>query len=355
MTTKSSAGQLDALYSGLLGLYRNSTPLLPDEKLRLAEALDSGNYGLEADPQLAEKLVEEAAQGGHPLAMIELTARAMERDEDLTPETMEWIRRASALGEVESDFTLGIALITGQGGVEIDPEQGWRLIERAAYRSHPEAAFQLAVDYLKGSDRRPQDLIRAKYFELVALNSGSTRAESSINHFFNKSDLVEGGDTIDTRRVVEQAAAAGCAPAELELANALFVEAAPDNGEPDSRVTELLERAANGGAADAMCNLAEVAIAKGDNAAARRWLEMGVAAGHHAAKGLLGKLLAESGDPAEADRAVELLSASLDFGFPPAQQAYAALLKEGRIEDPTGGVRPAFYDALFWESFESDD
>ena len=359
MADKQIDERFKALYPRLYELYGKGVGLLADELMRLAEALDGGHYGLADDPDAAARLLAEAAGKGHALAMVEMMARAMERDGDLSSEAVRWMQAAAATGEVETVFSLGIARITGQGGVEIDVADGWRLIEIAADRSHPEACFQLAADWLKGGNR-PANPVRAKYFELAALEAGSQRASDFMSHFFDADDLKPGTDHIDNRRIVERAAADGLPRACLELANTIFIEEnenAADNAVRghSPRVVELLEKSAEGGCTDAMCNLAEMLTAKGDTEGARRWLERAAAAGHHAAKGMLGAELARSADPAEAERGRGMLIESVNFGFNGAQHSLAELTREGVMEDPTDGVRAEFYDTLFLESFEAID
>lgn len=352
-----TSDQLHEIYRQLDRLQREGAPLLADELLRLAEVVASGDYGLEADEMRADSLVEQAATAGHPLAMVEMAAREAAGRDALNTRAAQWLEAAAALGEVQAMFNLAVAKITGQGEPGLDPEGGWRLIERAADRGYAPALFQLAADLLRGKNH-PQSTVRAKFYELQALDAGSEQARRTINSFFGQDDLGE-DDAIDTRRVIDNAAADGCAQAIFEKANRMFLEQLRDadkstdtpSSEPSAEVTALLTEAAEGGSSDAICNLASTLIARGDTAGAMPLLEKGVAIGHFAAKGMLGRIFAA--DEATRAQGVKLLTDALNYGYAPAMQSLTQLIADGAVDDPTGGVRRRLYEHLFWKSFAS--
>lgn len=351
MREKQIAERYNALMPRLLDLYRQGYELLPDELLRLGEAVAEGMYGLKKDEAEGYKIIRQAAEKGDALAMTQMMWYMLE-NEKLSPEALKWMDAAAEAGDLEAIFMKGISLITGQGGVEIDTRRGWELLEEAANRAHPEALFQVAADYLRATAHE-KDIVKAKYYELAALNAGSKRAADMINHFFSEDDLKKGEDYIDADRVIDNAVEAHLPLAELEKANTLFLSSLDEGAtEPSEQVMLLLEHAAAGGVCNAMCNLAQQQLAKGDKAQAREWLERALAMRFPGAKGLLGELLLSSDVPQERERARSLLIEALDYGDPVALQSVKTMIDAGLIADLPGNLRSGLYDLIFWDQFD---
>lgn len=351
MREKQIAERYNKIMPRLLELYKQGHELLPDELLRLGEGVAEGMYGLKKDVHEGYELIRQAAEQGDALAMTQMMWHTLD-NESLTPEAVMWMNAAAEAGDLEAIFMKGISLITGQGGVEIDTIRGWELLEEAANRAHPEALFQVAADYLRATAHE-KDMVKAKYYELAALNGGSKRAADMINHFFSEEDLKEGEDYIDAERVIDNAVAVHLPLAELEKANAIFIRSVDEgSAEVSEEVMQLLESAARSGVCDAMCNLAQQLLAKGDKAKAQEWLECALGKRFPAAKGLLGELLLNSDKPEDRERARSLTIQALDYAQPVAIQSVKALIDEGMLPDLPGNLRSELYDLIFWDQFD---
>ena len=90
---------------------------MPAAQYRLAKIYESGQ-GVEADPETARKLTEQAARGGNRIAMHDLALYYTDGkggvDKDIA-EAVRWFKEAADRGVVDSQFNLAVLSESGQG------------------------------------------------------------------------------------------------------------------------------------------------------------------------------------------------------------------------------------------------
>ncbi len=155
----------------------------------------------------------------------------------------------------------------------------------------------------------------------------------------------EFGDRARAARLIAEAADAGHALAQFNLAQTLAAEATPQKLE---RAVSYYEKAAKAGLADAQYAMAEVCLQgvagrPADRAAARRWLALAAAQNHDTAQIALGTMLVEGGGgPGEEKEGFSWLMRAARAGNPAAQNRVAKLYRAGI------GVEPDRVEAAAW-------
>jgi len=214
-----------------------------------AEALKSRRSGLEPDPALRARLLDEAAARGHALALEQLADAARKRGDwaeaiplarraaavggrrawvilgvahvrgDVVPRDLpraaELFRRAARLGDREAMWRYGETLLLGQG-VPRDRPAGWRWLEAAAERGQPAATYRVAVARLEGEEL-PADPERA----LAVLRRLAARGAPGGVFGLGLAHLGGHGvprDPARGRRLLAEAAEEGLPEAHLQLA-----------------------------------------------------------------------------------------------------------------------------------------
>jgi uncharacterized protein len=121
-------------------------------------------------------------------------------------------RRASAQGDVESDYRIGLLYARGEGVVRSLPD-AVRWYRRAAEAGHTEAQFQLGLIYLNGAGAGTEG--PRHWFE-AASQQNSEAAQQNLNMLFPNGIAVE-KDPKEAKRWIWAAAAAGKVEAQAVL------------------------------------------------------------------------------------------------------------------------------------------
>lgn len=168
----------------------------------------------------------------------------------MTPDAL---RAAAKSGQHEAQLKLGIAHMTGEGGIEQDPATGREWLARAADNGNALAARFLGLIFLRGMDV-PPDLDRA--CELLGQSADLGDAEAGWwlgSYLAGSRDLNQ--DIAAARRELERAARAGHPRAMTHLAYLLdVIDGAAGNAEA---AWHWLTRAAETGDGGALLALAE--------------------------------------------------------------------------------------------------
>ena len=93
----------------------------------------------------------------------------------------------AARGDREACYTLAHLLLHGRGGMERDLPAAVSLLEKAAGAGHRDAAFDLAMLYLKG-DMRAKDPEKTIYWLQQAARMGNAAACSALEQVYRRID-----------------------------------------------------------------------------------------------------------------------------------------------------------------------
>ena len=136
-------------------------------------------------------------------------------------EAARWYRLAANLGNRAAQFQLGMMLLRGAEGVEIDRAGAKALLEQAAAQGHAGALYNLAIIALEGEGDSKPDFARAADFFHRAADAGDDNAAYSYGVL-----LREGrGVPLDISAAagwLKRAADAGVIAGEVEYAIMLF-------------------------------------------------------------------------------------------------------------------------------------
>jgi len=128
----------------------------PDAMFYLADCLSTGALGLENDPKEAFALYLAAAKAGHPAAAYRTAVCCEIGPEEGggtrkdPPKAVQWYNRAASLGDVPAMYKLGMILVSGALGQEVDVKNGVGWLKRAAERAdvdNPHALHELGLLY----------------------------------------------------------------------------------------------------------------------------------------------------------------------------------------------------------------
>ncbi|MFY8042981.1 MAG: tetratricopeptide repeat protein, partial [Rhodoferax sp.] len=171
--------------------------------------------GCELDYQLASLWLEKAAEQGNARAQWNLgTLFSLDRGEnkrDLRVAFL-WFKKAAASGFVPAQATLGVMFARIQ-----DFEQAHHWLETAAGQGDPEAAYNLALAYIKGQGTS-KDLSRAFHWMALAAERGVPQAQARLGLMYATGDGVA-LDAIEAHKWLALAAGAGDASAKLNFAH----------------------------------------------------------------------------------------------------------------------------------------
>ncbi|MFK4223402.1 tetratricopeptide repeat protein [Streptomyces sp. NPDC019890] len=291
------------------------------------------------DPAEVEPLLRPVAEGGSPLAQLNLAAvlkmRSAEeeaerwwlaaaeaglalasfslfthyRDKGADEQAETWLRRAAEDGYVEAITTLGKFLYTR--GDKTEAETWWR---RAAEAGHTEAMYAYGgLLFLRDDDQ-------AKLWLRRAAERGHDRAAVVLAQSAD-----ERGDLTEAERWWRVAAEAG----DMEAANELGVLLST-RGERAEGATWYAKAAENGHEV-AMFNLAEWLSKKGEVERAKEWHQRAGNAGHAQAFNNLGILLRAEGDFVAAEAALRRAAEAGDAKG--CRNLIDLLISEGRSQE----------------------
>ena len=106
----------------------------------------------------------------------------------------EWYRAAVKAGDPNAMFSLAMFALQGRGGMK-DPKEGVRLLDRAAQRGHPLAAYDLGLLYLQGQqvDQDEPDPSSPRYIMTDAGIGYYFEPEPDQQRMFSKTEKSESG------------------------------------------------------------------------------------------------------------------------------------------------------------------
>jgi hypothetical protein len=216
-----------------------------------------------------------------------------------------WFGKADDFGYIPAAHILGILDESRYGGEGTLPRAVKHLI-RAGKAGYAPSQYELGVIYYTGGDGVPQDKTRAGAWLVQAAKNGNADALYTCGRMY---DLGEGGAKADPQKALayyKEAAVKGQPDAQDAIGLSFYLgQGLPKN---DNWARVWFERAAEGGSADAMFNLA-VMEAKGeggkqDLVTAYAWLKLaqreGLDKAGPAADELAAKLTPEQKAKAEA-------------------------------------------------------
>jgi TPR repeat protein len=175
--------------------------------------------GVIRDSSRAKDLLKQAAESGYPGAALELghvccgkygsDDRAIDRKEAVS-----WYTKAAEAGNVEAQYILGMAYLSGTDlPVDLPAAVNW--IEKAAHNDHAAAQFQLAVMYCTGQGV-PQDLPKALPWYELSAQLGYPLAQYNLAVMLAKGYGCE-PDRNKALSWFQKAAACGLVPAQSAL------------------------------------------------------------------------------------------------------------------------------------------
>ncbi|CCK30571.1 hypothetical protein BN159_6192 [Streptomyces davaonensis JCM 4913] len=276
------AGQAEAM--GIYGILCEDPAEGTDWMRRAAETGDVyalRNFGAHLrwdEPEEARRWFELAVAAGSVAAMVDL-GRLLEESE---PETArEWLRRAADAGDDEAMNSLGTLLYTQ------DPDQARELFRQAAGTGNLLAMNNLGLILTEGGG----DAAEAERWFRQAAEEGNEEAMLNLGTV-----LARRRDHTGALHWLERAAEAGHPEAMRNLGIELNVDGLTQGARYWFR------RAVEAGNTDALLNLAVQAAIQGGADGYRTWLERGVEAGHGMCMYALGDLESQEGDEEAALR-----------------------------------------------------
>lgn len=193
--------------------------------------------GVTKDAARAYRLMQEAAQAGHPDAIGGLGS--FYREGLVVPqndaEATARYRMGAAKGGVRSQFNYGQMLLHGIG-VEKNEAEGLALIRKAAVRGLPEAVFVLGNIYYDGKYGLPVNHAEALALLRVSAEQGNAEAQNTVGVMYENA---QGGLARDETRAQEwyrKAAEQNLAKAQANLGRLL----GPIGGTRETRVEALM-------------------------------------------------------------------------------------------------------------------
>lgn len=136
-------------------------------------------------------------------------------------EAARWYRLASALGDRQAAFELGVILLDGAKGVERDRAGAKAQFERAAAKDHPGALYNMGVLAIQGDEKNKPDFAKAAdYFRRAAL-AGDENGAYSYGVMLRQGKGVP-LDIGESARWLKRASDAGIIAGQVEYAIMLF-------------------------------------------------------------------------------------------------------------------------------------
>jgi uncharacterized protein len=136
-------------------------------------------------------------------------------------EAERWYRLAADLGDRQARFSLGLLLLTGEGGAKRDRAEAAALFEQAAAQGHAGALYNLGVMAIEGDAKTKPDFAKAADYFKRAAELGDGDAAYSYGVLCRSGRGVP-LDTAEGAQWIKRAADAGIVAGEVEYAIMLF-------------------------------------------------------------------------------------------------------------------------------------
>jgi TPR repeat protein len=231
------------------------------------------NYGSpsEADNDRANKLLQQAAEQGFPLAAYTLGLRYAEgsfgQERDVT-RAYDWLARAAESGSVPAMVEVGQALWLARGVSPRNPRRAVEWLQRAAEAGSNNAKFDLGVHYFWGfrmldenNEPQPSSVLADETQSLLwfgrAAESGDPASQRQLAYLMGEGFGLPNPQPEISERYYRLAARGGDEDAEIDFADRLRlgrVLVKPENGSEEA--IDLLQRALSQGSARAARRLA---------------------------------------------------------------------------------------------------
>lgn len=167
-----------AIYESLI-----ADPAELEARYQLSILLHTG-LGIRADPARGERLLEEAAAGGHAPAMMSLgymlvEGEIMPRD---APRGLALLERAAAMGNAEAMYSLAFIHFRQRR----DAVTGFGWMRRAAESGHAAAINELADMYRRG-EGTPRDMVAAmRWYRVGAVTDAYGERARLVEYYVNE-------------------------------------------------------------------------------------------------------------------------------------------------------------------------
>ncbi len=189
-------------------------------------------WGRAADPVIACRWFEQAAQGGIPTAQY-MTGICLEQGSHRPVDfaaAAHWYQKAAQAGQLHANCRLGNLLMTGRG-ITKDPHKALALCRPAALQGSLSAQLWLGKFYLHG-DSTIQNLQEAYHWFATAAQNHAPEAFYYLGMIMQQGMLNEQKPEI-IRQMFEQAAALKFVPAYFQAGKQFY------SAEPDSHTHQL--------------------------------------------------------------------------------------------------------------------
>lgn len=244
-----------------IGVAKDTAQALP--YLRSAAAMGSytsmgvlGDYynygwpGVEQDGDSALYYYFEASKGDDPRGDYMIGSWLW--DQEMYSKAVEYYGSAASHGNVDAMVSYAVALLTGEGVEQPDPETGYSILENVANANTGGRAFLLlSTARLMGLGCTADTALAVRYLDSSAA-MGNASAMMTMGNFYAAGEVVP-RDTVKTLEWYNRAVAAGSTTAMKRLA------ASHQSGEvvplDKKRAAELYQMAADRGDLEAMCRL----------------------------------------------------------------------------------------------------
>ena len=285
-----------------------------------------------ASPELAALRAKAAAgdaEAEYQLGLIYDEGRKVDRDR---AQALRWYRTAAEHGHVLAALNTGVLYDSGSG-VPRDAVAAAFWYRKAADADNGRAAYNLGLLYENG-DGVPRDRKQALSWHQKAQRAGIAAAGAKIAALSPKPAPAR--ITQSALPALEQPADASAGKRDARLRMALAKDYAPGtSADDDQAAAALIRAAADGGDAQAACNLGMRYVnGRGvarDWAQGESWLRRAAQRGHVPAQNNLGMLLASEHYPnADSGEALMWVSKAANAGYGPARAQLGMMYATGR-------------------------
>ena len=306
----------------------------------------------QTDYARARRLFAQAAQSGHPLAVMWLArsyvagrvgfAKDVERAQELARRVIQEIRRLARNGDREALFLLGSAYDEGLA-VTQDNEQAVSWYRKAADQGHAIAQSNLGWMYDKGHGVAQSDREAVKWYRKAA-DQGYANGQKNLGTMYHSGRGVAQSDR-EAVKWYRKAADQGNADAQDNLG--LAYQNGRGVAQSDREAVKWYRKAADQGDRDAQSNLGWMyhsgrGVAQSDREAVK-WYRMAADQGDAGAQLNLGWMYEHGRGVAQSDReAVKWYRKAADQGFSAAQFNLGWMYRNGR------GVAQSDREAVKW-------
>jgi uncharacterized protein len=168
------------------------------------------------DSSRAEELLKEAAEGGYPVAALQLGHLYSGKYVVNSGDAVGWYTKAAEAGAVEAQYALGMLYLNGRS-VQKNARVAASWVEKAAHNGHPPSQFQLAVLYCTAQGV-PRDLAQAVLWYERAAERGHPLAQYNLAVMLSKGQGCQ-ADEAGAVSWFQKAAEQNVAEAKRALAN----------------------------------------------------------------------------------------------------------------------------------------